>query len=59
MVPWVQKWKAGFGMMGEQGSESIHARFNSIRVSYRGMPNAVQRLKQILKERLMAHVRCI
>ena len=39
-----------FGMMGEQGSESIHARFNSIRAAYRYMPNPVDRLKNIMTE---------
>ena len=47
---WFQKWKTGFGMMGEQGSESIHARFNSIRAAYRCMPNPVERLKNIMTE---------
>ena len=50
MVPWMKGWKTGFGMMGEQGSESIHARFNNIRSSYRNMPNAVDRLKRIVSE---------
>ena len=27
VVPWLKKWKIGFGLMGEQGAESIHAYF--------------------------------
>ena len=44
IVPFLQKWKIGLGFLGEQGAESIHARFNSIR-----WPNRVQRLECILK----------
>ena len=50
MVPWLERWGVGLGMMGEQGSESIHARFNSIRGSYRSVPNPVERLRLILSE---------
>ena len=25
VVPWVQKWRVGIGLLGEQGAESIHA----------------------------------
>ena len=29
MVPWIRRWGGvGFGVMGEQGAESIHAEFN-------------------------------
>lgn len=24
MVPWLRKWHLGVGLMGEQGSESVH-----------------------------------
>ena len=50
LIEWLQKWKTGLGMMGEQGSESIHARFNSLRASYRSIPNPLERLKNIVKE---------
>ena len=30
VVSWIQKWGVGFGLMGEQGAESIHAHFNSL-----------------------------
>ena len=29
-VHWLRKWGVGFGLMGEQGAESIHAYFNSL-----------------------------
>ena len=24
VIPWLQRWRVGFGVMGEQGMESIH-----------------------------------
>ena len=50
VVPFLKKWKVGFGFLGEQGAESIHARFNSLRRNFANMPNPVQRLKSILNE---------
>lgn len=51
MVPWIRKWRVGFGMMGEQGAESIHASFNGIERSYACMiHNKVDRLKAVVKE---------
>ena len=29
----VEKWKTGFGMYGEQGGESIHNEFNQLKVT--------------------------
>ena len=29
-VAWVQKWHVGFGLLGEQGAESIHDKFNAL-----------------------------
>ncbi len=31
VVPWIKKWKVGFGLIGEQGAESIHAYFNQLK----------------------------
>lgn len=50
VVPFLRQWKIGLGFLGEQGAESIHARFNSIRRNYSSMPNSVQQLECILKE---------
>ncbi|XP_062502539.1 uncharacterized protein LOC134179620 [Corticium candelabrum] len=30
VVPWIRRWKLGLGFHGEQGAESIHARFNAL-----------------------------
>ena len=34
---WLKKWGVGLGLMGEQGTESIHS-FNSIEKSYHSIP---------------------
>ena len=53
VVPWLRKWKVGFGMMGEQGLESIHAYFNSLSRTYQNIPNKVERLKAMMREHLL------
>ena len=58
MLPWLRKWKVAFWMIGEQGSESIHARFNSIRVAYRSMPNPVELLKVVMTEHYLQIAPC-
>lgn len=51
MVPWIRKWCLGFGTMGEQGAESIHASFNGIERSFACMVHAkVEKLKCVVKE---------
>ncbi len=50
VVLWLQKWHVGFGLLGEQGIESIHAHFNSLNRTYRSMPEEVARLRQLRKE---------
>lgn len=52
LVPFLRKWKVGLGFLGEQGAESIHARFNSIKRNYSNMPNSAQRLKSVVTEHL-------
>ena len=37
----IKRWRAGFGMYGEQGLEILHAAFNNIRQTYcRMKPNS-------------------
>ena len=50
ITPWLRKWNVGFGLMGEQGSESIHAYFNSLKRTYQTIPDRVDRLHHIMKE---------
>ncbi len=37
VVPWLKKWHVGFGLLGEQGIESIHAHFNTLGRTYRSI----------------------
>ena len=50
VIPWLQKWRVGFGLMGEQGSESIHAYFNSLGRTYQTIPDMVERIHHMMKE---------
>ena len=52
VVPFIQEWRVGLGMMGEQGAESIHARFNALERTYSNMTDSVQRLKCMVLEHL-------
>ena len=48
--PWVERWGVGFGILSEQGAESIHAYFNSLKRTYSGIPDSLKRLKQMMVE---------
>ena len=52
-IPWLKKWHLGFGLMGEQGAESIHAYFNSLKKTYAGIPDPVDRLRHTMKEHML------
>ena len=49
---WIRAHGVGFGMMGEQGAESIHARFNGLLRTYATIRNNVKKLEYIMKEHL-------
>lgn len=53
VIPWLQRWHVGFGLLGEQGIESIHAHFNNLGRTYRSMPEEVARLRQLMREHLL------
>ena len=50
MVEWISTHQAGCGLMGEQGAESIHAKFNSLIRTYSGIRNSTAKLKSIMNE---------
>ena len=50
MVPFIRHWRVGLGMMGEQGAESIHARFNTLQRTYANMVNKLDRLRCMVME---------
>ena len=42
MVPFLRQWNwVGYGLMGEQGAESVHAEFNSLLCRYTNIPYQV------------------
>ena len=47
-VPWARKTHVGFGLLAEQGAESIHARFNDLQRTYHSVPDNVRRLVLIV-----------
>ena len=51
---WVNCNRVGFGLMGEQGAESIHARFNRLGLTFAPIKDRVQNLKCIVKEHLLS-----
>ena len=53
-MPWTRRKHVGFGLLGEQGAESIHARFNTLLRTYHSVPDKVQQLVLIVKEHLLS-----
>ncbi|KAL5510583.1 hypothetical protein EMCRGX_G006149 [Ephydatia muelleri] len=57
-VDWIRSNQhIGFGLMGEQGAESIHARFNRLYQTYSTVSSTshpVEKLKSIMKEHLLS-----
>lgn len=49
-VPWIRKWGAAFGLMGEQGAEGIHKWFNEQKLVYSSLADGLQKLHCIMKE---------
>eukprot|EP00118_Oscarella_pearsei_P027032 m.314593 g.314593 ORF g.314593 m.314593 type:complete len:93 (+) comp538129_c0_seq1:2-280(+) len=48
---WMQTWRLGLGFHGEQGAESIHARFNRIEnQKYQNLRNPQSRLLAVIKD---------
>lgn len=53
VVPWFSRWHLGFGLMGEQGAESIHAHLMRMERTFQGIANEVDRYKYIFKLQLL------
>ena len=52
-VPWLREYKVGFGLMGEQGFESIHAKINDIEKDFRSELNQEKRGLNVYKRHLI------
>ena len=52
VVPLLERWHGAFGLMGEQGAESIHAYFNSLNRQYQTTKDPVVKLNTMMREHL-------
>lgn len=52
-IPWLKTWDVGFGLMGEQGAESIHKYFNSLGRTYHGVSEPMEKLHYTMKEHFL------
>ena len=52
--PWARRTHVGFDVLGEQGAEFIHARFNTLQRTYDSVPDNIQLLLLIVKEHLLS-----
>ena len=56
LVPFLRQWNGvGFGLLSEQGAESIHHEFNALMHRFFNIPDPTERLGCILREH---HLRC-
>ena len=51
---WANSNHVGFGLLDEQGAESIHAKFNQLSLVFASIKDRVQKLKCIVKEHLLS-----
>ena len=49
-MEWMHRYGIGFGLMGEQGIEAVHSKFNMYYRIYASMQDKVQRLQSIMQE---------
>ena len=50
VLPFLTQWHVGFGLLGEQGAESIHSAYNQLSTIYANIHNGVDRLRQVTVE---------
>ena len=50
VLPFLTQWRVGFGLIGEQGAESIHTAYNQLSRIYANIHNGVDRLRQVTVE---------
>eukprot|EP00731_Ephydatia_muelleri_P007490 Em0003g1738a len=52
-LQWANRMHVGFGLLGEQGAESIHAKFNTLLSQYNTMHDKVKKLLYIVKQHFL------
>ncbi len=50
IIPWLERYPFGLGLLGEQGTESVHAVINRIKRNYQALPSEEKRLQTIVEE---------
>ena len=53
VIPWLEKCRVGFGLLGEQGVESVHAHFNNLGRTFRSVREEMARLERLMREHLL------
>ena len=53
VVPFLRRWHFGFGVLGDQGIESIHPYFNALACTYNSVRLPEQKLLLMLKEHML------
>ena len=53
-MEWMHRYGIGFGLMGEQGIEAIHSKFNTCYRTYASMQDKVQRLHSVIQEHFLS-----
>ena len=54
VVPFIERWRYGFGLYGEQGIESVHQSFNKLSATYCRMKPNVRRLKSMMDAHMIS-----
>ena len=53
LIPFIQKWKTGCGIYGEQGIESLHTVFNKAHRVYQALKPDEKRLESMLRNHVV------
>ena len=52
VIPFVRKWRVGLGFYGEQGGESLHHQFKSMRNRYKNIKKPLESLRYMMDQHL-------
>ena len=50
VVEFLEQWRVGLGMLGEEGAESIHAAYNNLKRVYANVHNREDQLRLVTQE---------
>ena len=55
-MDWVKARSVGFGLLGEQGAESIHSKFNNLGRNYSSTAKGEERIRNIMRAHFVSVV---